>query len=139
MKPRIGCGICAGKSHQRIWAWSITTEEVQKGKGQKAKQPKLRKVRPVHPGDVLREHVLKPLHMSVNKLSLALGVPVTRMNEIVHGRRAVTADTALRLARFLGTTPDFWMNMQAGYDLEVAKEELANEIARAVRPYEASI
>lgn len=97
---------------------------------------KAKKVAPAHPGDVLREDVLKPLRMSVNALSLRLGVPVTRMNEIVHGRRAITPDTALRLARFLGTTPDFWLSMQVGYELELAKDKFAAEIERTVRPYE---
>ncbi len=97
-----------------------------------------RKIAPVHPGDVLREDFLKPLRMSVNKLALSLGVPATRMGEIVNGRRAVSPDTALRLARFFGTTPEFWMNMQAGYELEVAKDELSADIERTVRPYEAT-
>jgi antitoxin HigA-1 len=95
------------------------------------------KIAPVHPGDVLREEFLKPLNMSVNKLSLSLGVPATRMGEIVNGRRAVTADTALRLARFFGTTSEFWMNMQTGYELEMAKDKLSAIIERTVHPYEA--
>lgn len=76
-----------------------------------------RKIAPVHPGEVLREDFLKPLNMSVNRLALSLGVPATRMGEIINRRRAVTSDTALRLARFFGTTPEFWMNMQAGSEL----------------------
>jgi antitoxin HigA-1 len=95
-----------------------------------------KKIAPVHPGEVLREDVLKPIGMSVNKLALSLGVPATRMGEIVNGRRAITPDTALRLARFLGTTPEFWMGMQAEYELEVAKDKLSAEIERTVRPYE---
>jgi addiction module HigA family antidote len=97
-----------------------------------------RKIAPVHPGDVLREDFLKPVRMSVNRLAISLGVPATRMSEIVNGRRAITADTALRLARFLGTTPQFWMHMQAGYELEVAKDKLSAVIERTVQPYEAS-
>lgn len=93
-----------------------------------------RKIAPVHPGDVLREDFLKPLQMSANRLALSLGVPATRMGEIINGRRAVTSDTALRLARFFGTTPEFWMNMQAGYELEIAKDKLSAEIERTVRP-----
>jgi addiction module HigA family antidote len=93
----------------------------------------------VHPGEVLREDYLRPLGMSVNRLALALGVPATRMGEIVHGRRAITADTALRLARFFGnTSARFWLNMQAHYELEVAKDKLSAEIERTVRPYEAT-
>jgi len=97
-----------------------------------------RKIAPVHPGDVLREDFLKPLGMSVNKLALLLGVPATRMGDIVNGRRAVTADTALRLARFFGTTSEFWMNMQVGYELELAKDKLLDVIERTVHPYEAT-
>jgi addiction module HigA family antidote len=85
---------------------------------------------------VLREDFLKPLKMSVNRLALSLSVPATRMAEIVNGRRAITSDTALRLARFFGTTPEFWVNMQAGYELELAKDKLAAEIERTVRPYQ---
>lgn len=96
------------------------------------------KIAPVHPGDVLREDFLKPLGMSINKLALSLGVPATRMGEIVHGRRAITSDTALRLARFFDTTPEFWVNMQAGYELEVAKDRFSAIIERTVRPYEAT-
>jgi antitoxin HigA-1 len=97
-----------------------------------------KRIAPVHPGDVLRKDFLQPLGMSVNKLALSLGVPATRMGEIVNGRRAVTSDTALRLARFFGTTPEFWMSMQAGYELERAKDELSDLIERTVRPYEAT-
>jgi addiction module HigA family antidote len=97
-----------------------------------------KKIAPVHPGEVLREDVLKPLGMSVNRLALSLGVPATRMGEIVNGRRAITSDTALRLARFLGTTPEFWVRLQARYDLEVAKDKFSAAIERTVRPYEAT-
>lgn len=109
---------------------SITTRNGER----KAKAQK--KVSPVHPGEVLREDVLKPLGMSVNKLALALGVPATRMGEIVNGRRAITPDTALRLARFLGTTPEFWVRLQSRYELEVAKDRIAAVIERTVRPRE---
>ena len=77
---------------------------------------------PVHPGEVLDEEFLGPLGLSQNKAALAMRVPTRRVNEIVHGKRAVTADTALRLARTFGTTPEFWMNLQARYDLEVARD-----------------
>jgi addiction module HigA family antidote len=96
-----------------------------------------KKIAPVHPGEVLREDYLKPLGMSVNKLAMSIGVPATRMGEIVNGRRAITPDTALRLARFFGnTSPRFWMGMQTEYELEVAKDKFAAEIERTVRPYE---
>jgi antitoxin HigA-1 len=97
-----------------------------------------KRIAPVHPGDVLREDFLKPLAMSVNKLALSLGVPATRMGEIVNGRRAITSDTALRLARFFGTTPEFWMNMQTGYELETAKDKLSSLIEHTVHPYKST-
>jgi antitoxin HigA-1 len=73
-----------------------------------------------HPGETIREDFLKPLGMSVTRLALELRVPATRMTEIVHGRRGITADTALRLARNFNTTPKFWLNLQASYDLAIA-------------------
>jgi len=81
---------------------------------------------------------LKPLKMSINKLALELRVPATRMSEIAHGRRGITADTALRLARYFNTTPRFWLNLQASYDLAVASEAKSNEIERSVHPREAA-
>jgi antitoxin HigA-1 len=91
-----------------------------------------------HPGETIREDFLKPLGMSVNKLALELRVPATRMAEIVHGRRGITADTALRLARYFNTTPKFWLNLQASYDLAIASDARAEEIRRTVRPREAA-
>ena len=87
-----------------------------------------------HPGETIREDFLKPLGMSVNKLALELHVPATRMSEIVNGRRGVTADTALRLARYFNTTPKFWLNLQASYDLAIAAASKAREIERTVLP-----
>ena len=87
-----------------------------------------------HPGEVLREEVLRPLGMSVNALAMSLRVPATRIGAIVKGERSVTADTALRLARFFGTTPEFWMNMQAMHDLTKARAELGVKIERDVHP-----
>jgi addiction module HigA family antidote len=91
-----------------------------------------------HPGATIREDFLKPLRMSVNKLALELRVPATRMTEIVHGRRGITADTALRLARYFDTTPKFWLNLQASYDLAIAADARSEEIERTVRPREAA-
>ena len=91
-----------------------------------------------HPGETLREDFLKPLKMSANKLALELRVPATRLSEIVHGRRSITADTALRLARYFNTTPKFWLNLQSAYDLAIASEASAREIERAVHPREAA-
>jgi addiction module HigA family antidote len=87
-----------------------------------------------HPGEVLAEEFLKPLGLSVNALAMALRVPATRMSAIVKGERAVTADTALRLARFFGTSPEFWVNLQATHDLTKAKLQSGMAIARDVRP-----
>jgi addiction module HigA family antidote len=97
-----------------------------------------RRLPPVHPGETLREDLLKPLGISINRLGRDLRVPVTRMSEIVNGRRGITADTALRLARYFGTTPEFWMNLQASFDLDVAQRASADRIARDVHPREAA-
>lgn len=84
----------------------------------------------VHPGEVLWEEFMKPWALSQNRLARALGVPPRRVNEIVHGKRAVTADTALRLARYLGTSEAFWMGLQADYDVEEARCAIADQLAR---------
>jgi len=97
-----------------------------------------KKLKPVHPGEILREEFMRPLGLSMNRLALELRVPVTRIAEIVHERRAITTDTALRLGRYFNNTPIFWMNLQVRYDLEVAEDELADRIARDVRPIEAA-
>jgi addiction module HigA family antidote len=88
----------------------------------------------VHPGEVLLEEFLVPMGISQNKLARDIGVPPRRINEIVHGNRAVTADTALRLARYFGTSEGFWMGLQADYDLEEARERLGARLERDVRP-----
>lgn len=87
-----------------------------------------------HPGEVLEEEFLKPLGLSANALAITLRVPATRMGAIVKGERAVTADTALRLARFFGTSSEFWVNMQAMHDLTKARQEHGVMIARDVHP-----
>jgi addiction module HigA family antidote len=87
-----------------------------------------------HPGEVLSEEFLKPLGMSVNALALALRVPATRIGAIVKGERSVTADTALRLARFFGTSAEFWITLQATHDLTKARMECGGTIERDVRP-----
>jgi addiction module HigA family antidote len=89
---------------------------------------------PIHPGEILREEFLSPLGMSAHGLALALRVPATRINDIVHEKRGITADTALRLSRYFGTTPRFWMNMQASWELEVAEDQLGNAVTREVLP-----
>lgn len=87
-----------------------------------------------HPGEVLSEEFLKPLGMSVNALAMALRVPATRIGAIIKGERSVTADTALRLARFLRTSPEFWMGLQAMHDLTKARKEHGRSIERDVQP-----
>lgn len=93
-----------------------------------------KKLTPIHPGEILREDVLEPLGLSVNQLAKALDVDTPRLNEIVRGRRGITADTALRLARYLGTTAKFWLNLQSDYELRVVRQTKLAEIERAVRP-----
>jgi len=93
-----------------------------------------KKLAPIHPGEILREEYLKPLALSMNRLALDLRVPVTRIAEIVHERRGITTDTAMRLARYFDTTARFWMNLQAAYDLEIAEDENSEQIRDEVRP-----
>ena len=87
-----------------------------------------------HPGDVLLQEFMRPLELSANALATELRVPATRISAIIKGRRGVTADTALRLSRYFGTTPEFWINLQAAYELSVARAETGDVIARDVRP-----
>ena len=94
--------------------------------------PKL--IQPPHPGETILEDVIRPLGMSVNQLAKALGITATRLNDIVRGRRGITADTALRLARYLGNSAEFWLGLQLEYDLRVARRERQKDIERAVRP-----
>ena len=94
-----------------------------------------RKLPPIHPGEILREDFMVPLGISMNKLALDLHVPVTRVAEIVHERRSVTPDTALRLGRYFNTSARFWLNAQAFYDLEVAEDRLQRAVEHDVRPF----
>lgn len=94
----------------------------------------INEMRPVHPGEILREDFLAPLDMRVNALAQALRVPATRLHEIVKERRAVTPDTAMRLARYFGGDAQSWMNLQASYDLKVAKRDAGATIEREVQP-----
>ena len=93
------------------------------------------KLNPVHPGEVLLEEFLKPMDLSQNRLAIEIGVHARRINEIVLGKRRVTADTALRLARFFGTSPQFWMGLQSDYDLDVAQDLLGDRLQKEVRKY----
>jgi antitoxin HigA-1 len=90
----------------------------------------MKKLPNIHAGEVLLEEFLKPLDISQNKLARAMGVPPRRINEIVHGKRAITADTAIRLARALGTSEQFWMGLQADYDLEEARKAAQSELKK---------
>ncbi len=94
------------------------------------------RMRPIHPGEILKEDVLVPMGLSANALARELRVPVTRISEILHGRRSITADTALRLARYLGTTAQFWLNLQASHDLKVAERASGRRIEREIHPRE---
>jgi addiction module HigA family antidote len=92
-----------------------------------------KKLPPVHPGEILLEDFLRPLGLSQYRLAKSLSVPPRRINEIVLAKRAVTADTALRLARFFGTSDRFWLNLQAAYDLDVERDRLAGRLAKEVQ------
>jgi len=92
----------------------------------------------VHPGEVLLEEFLKPMGLSQNRLALSIGVPARRINEIVLGRRSITADTALRLARFFDMSPQFWLGLQMDYNLDLAEDELGERLRREVIPYSAA-
>jgi len=94
-------------------------------------------MRPIHPGEILREEYLDPLGMSVNALSKALHVTPTRMNEIVRENRGITADTAMRLARYFGTSERFWLNLQTEYELRQAQILKGDEVAREIEPHAA--
>jgi addiction module HigA family antidote len=96
------------------------------------------KLLPVHPGEVLLEEFLKPMGLSQNRLALDIRVPARRINEIVHGKRRITPDTALRLAKYFDMSPQFWLGLQMDYDLDIAEDELAARIDDEVRAYSAA-
>lgn len=102
----------------RIEQWAIISDVSSKRTANK------NRLAPIHPGEILRDEFLSPLGMSAHQLAVALRVPATRINDIVHERRGITADTALRLSRYFGTTSRFWMNMQASWELEVGEDQL---------------
>ena len=93
------------------------------------------KLHPVHPGKVLLEEFIKPMKLSQNRLAIEIGVDARRINEITLGTRSVTADTALRLGRYFGVSPQFWLGLQAEYDLDVARDNLGSRLDREVRPH----
>ena len=95
-----------------------------------------KKIRPIHPGEILMEEFLKPYNISQYRLSKDINVPPRRINEIVHGTRAVTADTALRLGKFFGTSAQFWLNLQSRYDLEIQEDILAGKLEHEVTAWQ---
>ena len=95
-----------------------------------------KKLKPVHPGEILHEEFMTPLGLSMNRMAMDLRVPVTRIADIVNERRGITADTALRFARYFHNDARFWMNLQSRYDLEVAEDEIAAKVNRDVQPLE---
>jgi antitoxin HigA-1 len=94
-----------------------------------------KKLAPVHPGEILSEEFLKPMGLSQNRLAMDIRVPARRINEIVLGKRRITADTALRLAKYFGTSAQFWMGLQADYDLDVAADNLSDRLEHEVRAH----
>ena len=98
----------------------------------------MKKLKSVHPGEVLLEEFLKPMDLSQNRLALAIGVPPRRINEIVLGKRGITADTALRLGRYFGMSPQFWLGLQMDYDLDVTADNLEKRLKKEVKPHAAA-
>lgn len=94
-----------------------------------------KELHPVHPGEVLLEEFLKPMGLSQNRLALDIGVPPRRVNEIVLGKRSITADTALRIARYFGNSPQFWLGLQRDYDLDIAEDILGDRLKREVQVF----
>jgi antitoxin HigA-1 len=94
-----------------------------------------RQLEPIHPGEILEEEFMRPMGLSANSLAGRIDVPVTRISEIVRGGRGITADTALRLARFLGTSAELWLNLQTDYDLRVARQDLAGSLEKRIVPF----
>jgi len=98
-----------------------------------------RKMAPLHPGEILLEEFLKPMNLSQNKLALDIRVPARRINEIVHGKRRITADTALRLAKYFKMSPQFWLGLQMDYDIDVAGDQLADRLDQEIREYQPTV
>ena len=113
---------------------AIKREDVDSGRVEFKDVVTGKRIPPVPPGEILRKDFLEPMGITVYALAKAIKVPRSRLNDIGRGRRAITADTALRLARYLGTTADFWVNLQARYDLEVANETLRGRIEAEISP-----
>jgi antitoxin HigA-1 len=125
-----------------IWAPTQTREASRRGSNGEVRRLSVgnalnnMRLAPIHPGEVLLEEFLKPMNLSQNRLALDIRVPARRINEIVHGKRRITVDTAMRLARYFDMSPQFWLGLQMDYDLDVAEDELAGRIAREVNRFQ---
>ncbi|MCH8127930.1 HigA family addiction module antidote protein [candidate division KSB1 bacterium] len=95
-----------------------------------------KKMTPLHPGEILQEEFLKPMNLSQNRLALDIRVPARRINEIVHGKRRITADTALRLAKYFDMSAQFWLGLQMDYDLDVAEDQIADRLNKEIQTYQ---
>ena len=98
----------------------------------------MKKMKPIHPGEILLEEFLTPMHLSQNRIANDIGVPPRRINEIVHGKRRITADTALRLAHYFKMSPQFWLGLQMDYDLDIEEDRLAKRLPEEVNTYKAA-
>jgi addiction module HigA family antidote len=98
----------------------------------------MKKMKPIHPGEILLEEFLTPMHLSQNRIAIDIGVPPRRINEIVHGKRRITADTALRLAHYFKMSPQFWLGLQMDYDLDIEEDRLAGRLPDEVKTYKAA-
>ena len=98
----------------------------------------IKRMKPLHPGEILNEEFLLPLGLSQNRLALDIHVPARRINEIVHGKRRITADTALRLAKYFNMSAQFWLGLQMDYDLDIASDQLAEKLNTEIRAFPAS-
>ena len=97
-----------------------------------------KKIAPIHPGEILLEEFLQPMKLSQNRLALDIRVPARRINEIVHGKRRISADTALRFARYFGMSAEFWLGLQMDYDLDIAEDKLADRLKKEVQVYQST-
>ncbi len=97
-----------------------------------------KKIQPIHPGEILKEEFLDPMGISQYRLAKDINVPARRINEIVHGKRSISADTALRLSRYFKVSPIFWINLQAHYDIEIARDKLSSRLDREIKVYAAA-
>ena len=97
-----------------------------------------KKIAPIHPGEILLEEFLKPMGISQNRIALDIRVPARRINEIVHGKRRITADTALRLAKYFDMSPQFWLGLQMDYDLDIAEDQLTERLKSEIQVYQST-